>query len=161
MALIQDTIHICIFQLPFGLHFKGKLMFFGIKLFNHLPINIKNLPNETKLFKHASKIFLLLHSFYSIDEYFNYNNIQNLGLTIIQITGTVIFIYYSYSCTILSQLIYCTNNTNASLTSTYRYTDMIFFINFIKCFMYINLQNSFNVLMFTLTELNTQKINKN
>jgi len=25
--------------------------FFGIKLFNHLPINIKNVSNETKLFK--------------------------------------------------------------------------------------------------------------
>ena len=27
--------------------------FFGIKLFNHLPIDIKNLSNETKLFKYA------------------------------------------------------------------------------------------------------------
>jgi len=48
--------------------------FFLIKLFNHLPINIKNLSNGIKLFKPALKRFLLLHSFYSIEEYFNYNN---------------------------------------------------------------------------------------
>jgi hypothetical protein len=53
--------------------FQRKFNFF--KLFNHLAINIKNLSNETKPFQHASKIFLLLHSFYSIEE--------NLGLTII------------------------------------------------------------------------------
>jgi len=32
--------------------------FFGIKLFNLLPINIKNLPNEIKLFKHALTRFI-------------------------------------------------------------------------------------------------------
>jgi hypothetical protein len=47
---------------------------FGIKLFNHLPINIKRLSNEIELFKTALKRFLLLHSFYSIEEYFNYSN---------------------------------------------------------------------------------------
>jgi hypothetical protein len=49
--------------------------FFGIKLFNHLPISTKSLSNETELFKPALKIFLPLHSFYSIEEYFNYNSI--------------------------------------------------------------------------------------
>ena len=38
---------------------KVVVFFFGIKLFNHLPINIKNLPNEIKLFKHALKRFIL------------------------------------------------------------------------------------------------------
>jgi len=48
--------------------------FFGIKLFNHFLINIKNLSNETKLFTHVLKRFHLQHSFYLIEEYFNYNN---------------------------------------------------------------------------------------
>jgi len=48
--------------------------FFAIKLFNHFPINIKNVSNETKLFTHVLKRFPLLHSFYLIEEYFNYNN---------------------------------------------------------------------------------------
>jgi hypothetical protein len=48
--------------------------FVGIKLFNHLPINIKSLCNEIELFKPALKRFLLLQSFYSLEEYFNYNN---------------------------------------------------------------------------------------
>jgi len=47
MTLIQDKIQICIFQWSIWLHFKGDLIFFGIKLFNHLPTSIKNLPNET------------------------------------------------------------------------------------------------------------------
>ena len=48
--------------------------FFGIELFNHLPANVKNLSNEIKLFKHSLKRFILLHLFYSIEEYFYYNN---------------------------------------------------------------------------------------
>ena len=55
------------------MHFKIEL-FFLIKLFNHLPINIKHISSEIKLFKRTLKRFLLLHSFYSIEEYFNYNN---------------------------------------------------------------------------------------
>jgi len=53
---------------------RGAYFFLGIKLFNHLPINVKQLSNEIKLFKHVLKRFLLLHSFYSIEKYFNYNN---------------------------------------------------------------------------------------
>jgi hypothetical protein len=37
--------------------FQSGAYFFGIKLFNHLPVDIKNLSNETKLFKHALKRF--------------------------------------------------------------------------------------------------------
>jgi hypothetical protein len=46
--------------------------FSGIKLFNHLPPNIKTLSKEIKLFKPALKRFLFLHSFYSVEEYFGY-----------------------------------------------------------------------------------------
>jgi len=41
--------------------FKGGAFFCGIKLFNQLPTDIKNLSNETKIFTQALKRFLLLH----------------------------------------------------------------------------------------------------
>ena len=44
-----------------------------IKLFNHLPLKVKSLSNEIKLFKPALKRFLNLHSFYSVDEYLEYS----------------------------------------------------------------------------------------
>jgi hypothetical protein len=87
------------------MHFKRELLlFFGIKLFNRLPINIKNLPNEIKLFKFALKSFTLIHSFYSIREYYNNKNKQNLVLIINLGQHLLLFIYlfiYSYSCKIL------------------------------------------------------------
>ena len=73
MVLVKYTKQICIFQWLIWLHFKRELIFFGINLFNNLPLNIKNLSNEIKLFKHALKIFLPLLPFYSIEEYFSYN----------------------------------------------------------------------------------------
>jgi len=45
----------------------------GIKLFNHLPLEMKSLSNETKLLKPALKRFLNLHSFYSVEEYLEYS----------------------------------------------------------------------------------------
>jgi hypothetical protein len=45
----------------------------GIKVFNRLPVPIKQLSHDTKQFKMALKGFLYLHSFYSLDEYFKYN----------------------------------------------------------------------------------------
>jgi hypothetical protein len=45
----------------------------GIKIFNHLPTNIKCLTNEVKLFRPALKRFLYTNSFYSFEEYFNNN----------------------------------------------------------------------------------------
>jgi hypothetical protein len=44
----------------------------GIKIFNILPHNIKDLANETKLFRNALKRFLLTNSFYNSEEYFNF-----------------------------------------------------------------------------------------
>jgi len=52
--------------------FQKGVYFSGIKLFNHLPPNIKSLSNEIILFKPALKRFLFLHSFYSVEEYFDY-----------------------------------------------------------------------------------------
>jgi hypothetical protein len=50
--------------------FQKGAYFFGVQLFNHLPLKIKSLSNEVKLFKSALKRFLNLHSFYSMEEYF-------------------------------------------------------------------------------------------
>jgi hypothetical protein len=46
----------------------------GIKLYYHLPPNIKNLLKEIKLFKPALKRFLLTHLFYSVEEYLDYRH---------------------------------------------------------------------------------------
>lgn len=43
----------------------------GIKVFSCLPDHIKNLSHKTKQFKSGLKHFLYLHSFYSLEEYFN------------------------------------------------------------------------------------------
>ena len=45
--------------------------FYGIKLFNLLPPQIKWLTEEEKLFKPALKSLLLFQSFYSLEEYLN------------------------------------------------------------------------------------------
>jgi exonuclease III len=44
----------------------------GIKVFNNLPAPVKDLSHNTKEFKVALKDFLYFHSFYTLDEYFNY-----------------------------------------------------------------------------------------
>jgi len=44
----------------------------GIKIFNNLPHNIKDLVNEIILFWNALKRFILINSFYNGEEYFNY-----------------------------------------------------------------------------------------
>jgi hypothetical protein len=53
--------------------FQKGAYFSGMKLFNHLPLKIKSLSNEIKLFKPALKRFLNLHSSYSVEEYFEYS----------------------------------------------------------------------------------------
>ena len=53
--------------------FQKGAYFSGIELFNHLPLKIKSLSNKIKLFKPALKRFLNLHSFYSVEEYFEYS----------------------------------------------------------------------------------------
>jgi hypothetical protein len=41
-----------------------------IKVFNRLPVPIKQLSHDTKQFKMSLKSFLYLHSFYLFDKYF-------------------------------------------------------------------------------------------
>jgi hypothetical protein len=54
--------------------FQKGTYYFGIKAFNNLPSSIKNLAHDAEQFRTAVKIFLLLNSFYSLEEYFNFNN---------------------------------------------------------------------------------------
>ena len=44
----------------------------GVKIYNHLPDNIKVLACDIKSFKRALKKYLYEHSFYSVDEFFKY-----------------------------------------------------------------------------------------
>jgi hypothetical protein len=41
----------------------------GIKIFNNLPPNVKNLSHNIKVFKRALKEYHLSHSFYSVEEF--------------------------------------------------------------------------------------------
>jgi len=47
----------------------------GIKLFNSLPSQIKDLSHNRNQFKRALKNFLYFHSFYTLDKYFSCNRI--------------------------------------------------------------------------------------
>jgi len=53
-----------------------------IKIFNHLPQHIKHLFYNIKKFKAALKKFLLLGSFYTLDEYYDWNSMSDLGTLI-------------------------------------------------------------------------------
>jgi hypothetical protein len=44
--------------------------YFGVKVYNNLPGNIKQLSSNKNQFKKALLQFLYLHSFYSIEEFF-------------------------------------------------------------------------------------------
>jgi hypothetical protein len=46
----------------------------GIKLFNSLPLSIKQVVHDLNKFKHKLKKFLILNSFYSVEEYLDRDN---------------------------------------------------------------------------------------
>jgi len=52
--------------------FQKGMYYSGIKIFNNLLHDIKDLANEITLFQNALKRFLLINSFYNSEEYFNY-----------------------------------------------------------------------------------------
>jgi hypothetical protein len=47
----------------------NNLHYLGIKVFNSLPSSIRNLAHDVKHFRIVLKRFLLLNSFYSLEEY--------------------------------------------------------------------------------------------
>jgi hypothetical protein len=53
--------------------FQKRTYYFGIKVSNNIPPSITNIAHDIKQFKLALKRFLLLNSFYSLEEYFNHN----------------------------------------------------------------------------------------
>jgi len=52
--------------------FKNGPFIMGIKVFNHLPQSLKALVHNPKQFRSSLKRFLYHHSFYSIEEYYEY-----------------------------------------------------------------------------------------
>jgi hypothetical protein len=48
----------------------------GIKVFNHLPQCLKALDHNSLLFRSSLKRFLCHHSFYSMEEYYEYKKIH-------------------------------------------------------------------------------------
>jgi len=69
--------------------YKKRVYHCGIKIFNHLPQNIKNLSWNVKEFKLALKSFLLMGSFYTFDEYFDWISRIDFG-TFMQLLGNLI-----------------------------------------------------------------------
>ena len=53
--------------------FQRGVYYSGIKIFNHLPLSIKNLARDIRQFKRALKGFIQLNSSYSLEEYYNFN----------------------------------------------------------------------------------------
>jgi hypothetical protein len=71
----------------------------GPRVFNNLPSQIKGLSHNRNKFKCALKNILYFHSFYTLDEYFNYNGIYIRYLLL----STIILCFISF---ILQLLIY-------------------------------------------------------
>jgi hypothetical protein len=65
----NNNLHLPIANLP---KFNKGAYISGIKVFSHLPQYIKALTNDQKCFKSTLKRFLYHHSFYSMNEYYEY-----------------------------------------------------------------------------------------
>jgi len=53
--------------------FQNGAYYSGIKIFSHLPANIKCLTNDLEHFHIAVKMFLSSNAFYTLEEFFNYD----------------------------------------------------------------------------------------
>jgi hypothetical protein len=53
----------------------------SVTLFNSLPPNIKQVAHNINKFKHKLRKFLIANSFYSVDEYFDWNNKFDFGVS--------------------------------------------------------------------------------
>jgi hypothetical protein len=54
--------------------------YFGIKVFNYLPTSIKKTFHDINQFRSALKSFLVINSFYLLEEYFAWHSNSDLGL---------------------------------------------------------------------------------
>jgi hypothetical protein len=66
LNLYQPSTHLSLY--------KTGSYYIGIKLFNCLPLKLKQLYKDVKQFKLKLKEFLSRHSFYTSDEYFEYSS---------------------------------------------------------------------------------------
>jgi hypothetical protein len=46
------------------------VLYSGSKIYNHLPLNIQMLSKDAKQFKSTLRSYLIEHTFYSLDEYY-------------------------------------------------------------------------------------------
>jgi hypothetical protein len=46
----------------------------GINVFNNLPLQVTEIAYDVEYLQKGLKSFLYLHSFYTLNEYFNYND---------------------------------------------------------------------------------------
>jgi hypothetical protein len=53
--------------------FQKGVFYSGIKTYNHLPLTIKELSYDVKRFRWVLKRFIQSNSFYSLEEYFDFN----------------------------------------------------------------------------------------
>ena len=60
----------------YTMHQRG-VHYMGIKIFNNLPLNIKDISNNARKFEICLKRFLHEHSFYSIEKYFQYKSVTS------------------------------------------------------------------------------------
>ena len=51
--------------------------YMGIKIFNNLPPYIKDVSNNVRKFEICLKRFPRIHSFYSVEEYFQYKSVTS------------------------------------------------------------------------------------
>ena len=67
--------------------YQKEAYYLGIKTFNNLPSEIKNVADNLKKFKVALKQFLYTYSFYTLEEYFNQSRIMYCITKIAYYTG--------------------------------------------------------------------------
>jgi hypothetical protein len=74
----------------------------GIRIFSNLSQRIRDLSSDVINFKQALKKFLLLGSFYSLNEYYGWNMRDGLGSYnyYVNLTSTALLIGYVKICTI-------------------------------------------------------------
>ena len=74
----------------------------GIKVFKHLPQYIKELINNQTHFKSTLKRFLYYHSFYSMNEYYNYKA-EDSKMLLLHYTNLTLRLLMSYIWTYVWQ----------------------------------------------------------
>jgi hypothetical protein len=120
--------------------FQKGAYFSGTKLYNHLPLRIKSLSNEIKLFKPALKGFLNTHSFYSVDEYLEHSyNQDSRFLNNKQLN-------WNYNCKEHNYTLYTWNLLSSSDKNDY-YIIFLMYDNVMFCARYIYKYDTFYVLL--------------